>query len=66
MVPAINGVLNMHEEIQKRAYALWEADGRPEGQDQAYWFKAASEIAAEAAKTIKPPRKRAPRVKKAA
>ena len=23
----------MHEEIQKRAYALWEADGRPEGQD---------------------------------
>lgn len=56
----------MHEEIQKRAYALWEADGRPEGQDQTYWFKAVSEIAAEAAKTIKPPRKRAPRVKKAA
>ena len=21
----------MHEDIQKRAYALWEADGRPEG-----------------------------------
>jgi hypothetical protein len=56
----------MHEDIQRRAYALWEADGRPEGQDQAYWFKAVSEIAAEAVKTIKPPRKRAPRVKKAA
>jgi len=56
----------MHEDIQKRAYALWEADGRPEGQDQTYWFKAVTEIASEAAKTIKPPRKRAPRVKKAA
>ncbi|MCP8882096.1 DUF2934 domain-containing protein [Devosia sp. XJ19-1] len=56
----------MHEQIQSRAYALWEADGRPEGQDQTYWFKAVSEIAAEAAKTIKPPRKRTPRVKKAA
>ena len=49
----------MHEQVQRRAYAMWEADGRPEGQDQAYWFKAVSEIASEAAKTIKPPRKRA-------
>lgn len=56
----------MHDEIERRAYAMWEADGRPEGQDQAYWFKAMSEIATEAVKTIKPPRKRAPRVKKAA
>jgi hypothetical protein len=56
----------MHEEIQRRAYALWEADGRPEGQDQQYWFKAMSEIAAEAVKSIKSPRKRAPRIKKAA
>ncbi|WP_244465913.1 DUF2934 domain-containing protein [Devosia soli] len=56
----------MQEEIQQRAYQLWEADGRPEGQDQAYWFKAASQLAAEAAKTIKSPsRKRAPRAKKA-
>ena len=48
---------------------MWEADGRPEGQDQAYWFKAVSEITSEAAKTIKPPRKRAarsPKVSKAA
>ena len=56
----------MQEQIQNRAYALWEADGRPEGQDQAYWFKAMSELAAEAAKTIKPPRKRASRAKKIA
>ncbi len=55
----------MHEQIQRRAYAMWEADGRPEGQDQAYWFKAVSEIASEAAKAIKPRRKRAARNTKA-
>lgn len=54
----------MHEDIQRRAYLLWEADGCPAGQDQSYWFKAVAEIAAEAAKTIKPARKRAPRAKK--
>lgn len=57
----------MHEDIQRRAYALWQADGCPHGQDQAYWFKAATQIAAEAAKTLKPARaKRAPRARKAA
>lgn len=56
----------MQEEIQKRAYQLWEADGRPEGQDQAYWFKAVAEIAADAAKTMKPARKRPARPRKAA
>ncbi|HEX9595815.1 MAG TPA: DUF2934 domain-containing protein [Anaerolineales bacterium] len=56
----------MEEQIKQRAYQLWEADGRPEGQDQSYWFKAMSEIATAAAATIKPARKRAPRVKKAA
>jgi len=57
----------MQDDIQRRAYHLWEADGRPEGQDQSYWFKAVAEITADAAKTIKPARKRAaPRAKKAA
>ena len=56
----------MHDEIQRRAYALWEADGRPEGQDQAYWFKAATDLAATAAKTIASPRKHSPRARKAA
>ena len=56
----------MQNEIGRRAYALWEADGRPQGQDQAYWFKAVAELTADAAKTIKPARKRAPRIKKAA
>ncbi|QQR40653.1 DUF2934 domain-containing protein [Devosia rhizoryzae] len=56
----------MHDEIQRRAYAMWDADGRPEGQDQVYWFKAAAELTANAAKTIAQPRKRATRAKKAA
>lgn len=56
----------MEDEIKRRAYELWEADGRPDGQDQTYWFKAIAERVDAAAKAIKPPRKPAPRVKKAA
>lgn len=56
----------MEDQIKRRAYELWDADGRPEGQDQTYWFKAVADLASELAKTIKPSRKRAPRAKKAA
>ncbi|WEJ31420.1 DUF2934 domain-containing protein [Devosia sp. SD17-2] len=54
----------MSDDINRRAYALWEQDGRPEGQDKAYWFRAIAELTSEAAKTIKPVRKRAVRTKK--
>ena len=30
--------------IQERAYALWEADGRPEGRAEEYWRRAEQEI----------------------
>ena len=56
----------MDEQIKRRAYQMWEADGCPHGQDQTYWFKAVAELTAAATATIKPARKRAPRVKKAA
>jgi hypothetical protein len=56
----------MENQIRRRAYEMWEADGRPEGQDRQYWFKAMAELAGAAAATIKPPRKRTPRVSKAA
>ncbi|WP_108397479.1 DUF2934 domain-containing protein [Devosia submarina] len=56
----------MEDQIKRRAYELWEADGCPAGQDQNYWFKALGELASAAAKTIKPARKRTTRVKKAA
>ena len=56
----------MEDQVRRRAYELWEADGRPEGQDQQYWFKALAERAAAGAATIKPAPKRAPRARKAA
>ena len=60
----------MEDQIKRRAYELWEADGRPQGKDQDYWFKAMAEIAATAltatASAVKAPRKRAVRTKKAA
>ena len=56
----------MEEQIRRRAYELWEADGTPQGQDQRYWFKAVAEAAAAGAATIKPARKRTTRIKKAA
>jgi hypothetical protein len=55
----------MHEDIQTRAYHLWEADGRPDGADKAYWFKAVAETSAAAESAPKPARKRATRSKKA-
>lgn len=56
----------MEEQVRRRAYEMWEADGRPEGRDQQYWFKAMAELAGAAVATVKPTRKRAPRAKKAA
>jgi hypothetical protein len=31
--------------IRLRAFALWEADGKPDGRDTEYWFAAESEEA---------------------
>lgn len=32
-------------EIAKKAYDLWEAEGRPEGRDIAHWHQAAQNVA---------------------
>ncbi len=29
------------DQIRQKAYELWEADGRPEGRDEDYWFRSA-------------------------
>jgi hypothetical protein len=34
----------MHERIQRRAYELWESEGRPEGRQHAHWQQAEMEI----------------------
>jgi hypothetical protein len=31
---------NRDQLIRERAHSLWEADGRPEGREQEYWFRA--------------------------
>ncbi|MBK5570885.1 MAG: DUF2934 domain-containing protein [Ensifer sp. SSB1] len=33
------------ELIRRRAYAIWESEGRPEGQDQRHWEQACRELA---------------------
>ena len=35
---------NMHERIQRRAYELWESEGRPTGREHAHWLQAESEL----------------------
>lgn len=39
--------------IRERAHQIWEQDGRPHGQDQAHWDRAAKEIEEE--KSTSPP-----------
>lgn len=41
-------------EIAKRAYAIWEREGRPKGREVEHWLRAEAELAA----TTKPKRRR--------
>jgi len=34
----------LHEEIRKRAYTLWERAGRPEGRSEEFWHEACRQI----------------------
>lgn len=36
-----------HERIRQRAHAIWESEGRPEGQHERHWALACAEIEAE-------------------
>ena len=44
------------DQIRVRAYQLWEADGRPDGQADTYWHRAAMDTVE---KTAKKPARRA-------
>jgi hypothetical protein len=35
---------SVHERIQRRAYELWETEGRPDGRAQVHWHQAELEI----------------------
>ena len=36
------------QQIAKRAYALWEQEGRPDGRDLDHWLQAEAELASSA------------------
>lgn len=48
-VPAVANPLSVYvptfEDIQKRAFCLWEAAGRPEGDGVEFWLRAESDLA---------------------
>jgi hypothetical protein len=35
---------NVRDRIQRRAYALWEREGRPEGRADEHWHRAEAEV----------------------
>lgn len=37
---------NLEEEIAKRAYAIWEQEGRPKGREMEHWLRAEAELKA--------------------
>jgi hypothetical protein len=36
---------DVRDRIQRRAYELWESEGRPEGREHTHWLQAEREIA---------------------
>jgi Protein of unknown function (DUF2934) len=36
---------DVRERIRRRAYELWESEGRPEGREHTHWLQAEQEIA---------------------
>jgi len=40
--------------IRERAYAIWEASGRPLGRDREHWFQAAREVTEETIEAANP------------
>jgi hypothetical protein len=43
-----------HVEIEKRAYSLWEIEGRPIGRDLEHWLRAETEVQAACAEPAPP------------
>ncbi len=39
-------------EIAKRAYRIWEGEGRPSGRDLDHWLRAEAEVHAESEKSV--------------
>jgi hypothetical protein len=39
--------IDKHEQIRRRAFEIWEAEGCPDGADQRHWLQACDELAGE-------------------
>jgi hypothetical protein len=39
--------LNFEQKVRQTAYHLWENDGRPEGKETEYWFRAMEQLLAD-------------------
>ncbi|MBB5577985.1 hypothetical protein GGD50_006641 [Rhizobium paranaense] len=37
--------IDKHEQIRRRAYEIWEVEGRPEGSATRHWLQACDELA---------------------
>ena len=53
-----------HNEIEQRAYFLWEQEGRPHGRHFEHWLRAEAELGKPPAGKAKTPRARKPSAKK--
>jgi hypothetical protein len=47
---------DLENEIREHAYHLWFADGRPQGNADAYWLRAEKEILSNAARPLVKPK----------
>jgi hypothetical protein len=45
-------------QIEQRAYALWEAEGQPQGRHEEHWYRAAREVEAQEGETATVSRRR--------
>lgn len=41
--------LDFEQSVRQAAYHLWEDDGRPEGREKEYWFRAMEQLLAKRA-----------------
>ena len=59
MVHSSEGMMTQQEEATRaRAYAIWEAEGRPHGRSLAHWLQAEAETPPAAFKRTAAPRRR--------
>jgi hypothetical protein len=63
---------DLDREVARRAYEIWEDEGRPEGRDREHWARAEQAVRADSAAApadkaaTAPAKRRAPRTKAAA